>query len=148
MPGDLDPQQSPHHLTTMKKAYLKLRFLVDAGCILVGHDLRNDFRLLNIVVPVSQVGLMGPRQAAPGLRVPSASVACLKLGALLSTRLMSSMLLLRRLLAVKCCLTSAGQLWFRFVMYTSSLSTRPLVSSCMPSSLDKLLQAGAWHSCL
>eukprot|EP00891_Asterochloris_glomerata_P001838 jgi/Astpho2/1838/e_gw1.00038.395.1_t len=54
VPGDLDPQQSPHHLTTMKKAYLKLRFLVDAGCILVGHDLRNDFRLLNIVVPVNQ----------------------------------------------------------------------------------------------
>ena len=98
VPGDLDPQQSPHHLTTMKKAYLKLRFLVDAGCILVGHDLRNDFRLLNIVVPVNQVGLIGPRQAAPWLRVLFFPAACLMLGALLSTPLMSSLLLLRKLL--------------------------------------------------
>ena len=87
VPGDLDPQQSPHHLTTMKKAYLKLRYLVDAGCTLVGHDLRNDFRLLNIVVPVNQVGPNG--QAAPGLRGPSACDACLVLGAVLSTLLMS-----------------------------------------------------------
>ena len=96
VPGDLDPQQSPHHLTTMKKAYLKLRFLVDAGCTLVGHDLRNDFRLLNIVVPVNQVGLLGPRQAAPGLQVLIASAACLMLCALLSTSLVSSRLLLRK----------------------------------------------------
>lgn len=30
-PGDLDPAVSRHHVTNMKDAYLKLRYLVDAG---------------------------------------------------------------------------------------------------------------------
>ena len=55
VPGDLDPAVSPHHLTTLKRAYLKLRHLVDAGCVFVGHGLKKDFRMLNIVVPPSQV---------------------------------------------------------------------------------------------
>ncbi|KAK9820479.1 hypothetical protein WJX72_010776 [[Myrmecia] bisecta] len=55
VPGDLDPGMSPHHLTTMRRAYLKLRFLVDAGCVFVGHGLKKDFRMINIVVPPSQV---------------------------------------------------------------------------------------------
>ncbi|CAL8467279.1 g6816 [Coccomyxa elongata] len=50
VPGDLDPALSPHHLTTHKAAYLKLRFLVDSGAIFVGHGLKKDFRMLNIVV--------------------------------------------------------------------------------------------------
>lgn len=54
VPGDLDPALSPHHLTTHKAAYLKLRFLVDAGAIFVGHGLKKDFRMLNIVVPPAQ----------------------------------------------------------------------------------------------
>ena len=53
--GDLDPKVSPHYLTTMKKAYLKLRYLVDSGCIFVGHDLRHDFKSINIIVPPHQV---------------------------------------------------------------------------------------------
>ena len=55
VPGDLDPKASPHYLTTMKKAYLKLRYLVDCGCIFVGHDLRHDFKSINITVPAQQV---------------------------------------------------------------------------------------------
>lgn len=31
------------------------RYLIDAGCVFVGHDLRKDWRLLNVVVPQPQV---------------------------------------------------------------------------------------------
>eukprot|EP00850_Spirogloea_muscicola_P011319 SM000070S21285 [mRNA] locus=s70:22412:31223:- [translate_table: standard] len=55
VPGDLDPSSSKHPVTTLKKAYLKLRFLVDKGCRFVGHGLKKDFRIINIVVPRDQV---------------------------------------------------------------------------------------------
>jgi PAB-dependent poly(A)-specific ribonuclease subunit 2 len=55
IPGDLDPTQSRHHLTTLRRAYLKLRYLVDAGAVFVGHGLKKDFRMLNIVIPPEQV---------------------------------------------------------------------------------------------
>jgi len=54
-PGDLDPLLSQHHVTTLKHAYLKLRRLVDRGCRFVGHGLAKDFRIINIIVPPSQV---------------------------------------------------------------------------------------------
>ncbi len=49
-------QVSRHHLTTLKAAYLKLRYLLDCGCVFVGHGLKQDFRMINMVVPPQQVG--------------------------------------------------------------------------------------------
>lgn len=34
---DLDPHLSKHYLVTLKTEYLKLRHLVDSGCIFIGH---------------------------------------------------------------------------------------------------------------
>ena len=44
-----------HHIETMKACYLKLRQLIDAGCIFVGHGLKTDFEIINVVVPPEQV---------------------------------------------------------------------------------------------
>jgi PAB-dependent poly(A)-specific ribonuclease subunit 2 len=53
--ADLDIAQSRKYLTTGKRSYLKLRHLIDSGVTLVGHGLKKDFRMINIVVPASQV---------------------------------------------------------------------------------------------
>jgi PAB-dependent poly(A)-specific ribonuclease subunit 2 len=53
--GDLDPSTSQHHLVSLKAAYLKLHHLLDAGCVFIGHGLKQDFRMLNLTVPPAQV---------------------------------------------------------------------------------------------
>ncbi len=54
-PGDLDPATSRHAVTKLKTCYLKLLWLVERGCVFVGHGLSKDFRILNLVVPQAQV---------------------------------------------------------------------------------------------
>ena len=39
-PGDLDPKVSRHYVTTLKAAYLQLKWFVAAGCTFVGHGLK------------------------------------------------------------------------------------------------------------
>ncbi|CAJ1934316.1 unnamed protein product [Cylindrotheca closterium] len=52
---DLDPTKSPHNLISTRCAYLKLRYLMEQGCIFLGHGLRKDFANVNLVVPPNQV---------------------------------------------------------------------------------------------
>lgn len=52
---DLDPNKSAHRLHTYKDVYMKMRSLVDAGAIFVGHGLRKDCRELGLFVPLPQI---------------------------------------------------------------------------------------------
>ena len=53
--SDLDPNTSPHHLVHPRDAYMKVRLLMERGCIFVGHGLSQDFRVINICIPPNQI---------------------------------------------------------------------------------------------
>lgn len=52
---DLDPICSTKKLISTRSAYLELRYLLEQGCIFVGHGLKQDFYTVNLVVPPSQI---------------------------------------------------------------------------------------------
>ena len=54
-PSDLDPKATSYDLISAKRAYFKMRYLVERGCIFVGHGLSQDFLTVNIFVPPSQI---------------------------------------------------------------------------------------------
>lgn len=52
---DLDPRTAKHSILPLKKAYKKLWILLNLGCKFLGHGLKQDFRVINIHVPKTQV---------------------------------------------------------------------------------------------
>jgi PAB-dependent poly(A)-specific ribonuclease subunit 2 len=52
---DLDPQHSKHAVVDSRTAFLKLRYLLDKGCIFIGHGLQKDFETANLFVPPEQI---------------------------------------------------------------------------------------------
>ncbi|OAA70544.1 Exonuclease, RNase T/DNA polymerase III [Cordyceps fumosorosea ARSEF 2679] len=53
--SDLDPRVSQHSLLPLKIVYKKLWVLLNLGCKFLGHGLKQDFRVINIHVPKSQI---------------------------------------------------------------------------------------------
>ncbi|KAF4469696.1 PAB-dependent poly(A)-specific ribonuclease subunit PAN2 [Fusarium albosuccineum] len=52
---DLDPRVSKHSLLPLKMVYKKMWILLNLGCKFLGHGMKQDFRVINIHVPKSQI---------------------------------------------------------------------------------------------
>ncbi|KAG7343374.1 exonuclease [Nitzschia inconspicua] len=52
---DLDPSRAKHRIISTRNAYLQMRFLMEQGCIFVGHGLKQDFATVNLIVPPHQI---------------------------------------------------------------------------------------------
>jgi len=52
---DLDLVRSRHRIISTRSAYLQLRYLLDQGCIFVGHGLKQDFSTVNLIVPPNKI---------------------------------------------------------------------------------------------
>ncbi|KAI5954629.1 PAN2 [Candida jiufengensis] len=53
--NDLNLEKSTKNLVTLQTAYRKLWLLLNLGVIFVGHGLYNDFRTINLQVPLKQI---------------------------------------------------------------------------------------------
>lgn len=53
--ADLDPRLTKRNLVSLKAAYKKIWILLNSGCRILGHGLKQDFRVMNIYVPKTQV---------------------------------------------------------------------------------------------
>ena len=54
-PADLDPQLTTRSLLPLKIVFKRLWLLSNLGCKFVGHGLKQDFRVLDMYIPKSQV---------------------------------------------------------------------------------------------
>lgn len=129
--GDLDPAISKHHLIPLKRAYLKIRFMVDSGWTFVGHHLQKDFRILNIYVPperiIDTVQVSEPTGAFCGLQL---TLVCSCIGCLSTVACYRSDFLLTTCLATSCKST-----------HTIPTRTRALRSSSTKSAVAAALLA-------
>jgi PAB-dependent poly(A)-specific ribonuclease subunit 2 len=53
--NDLNPHTTTHSLLPLKVVYKKLWILLNLGCKFLGHGLKQDFRVINIHVPKTQI---------------------------------------------------------------------------------------------
>lgn len=54
-PSDLNPQTTTRSLLPLKIVFKRLWLLSNLGCRFVGHGLKQDFRVINIYIPKSQI---------------------------------------------------------------------------------------------
>ncbi|GJD05711.1 PAB-dependent poly(A)-specific ribonuclease subunit PAN2 [Galdieria sulphuraria] len=125
---DLNPNTSKRPLTTLKAVYMKLRCLIDNGCILIGHGLKKDFRIINFIVPKSQV-------------IDTVELYRLPRQRLLSLRFLAATLLHEDIQGVTHDSVEDAQTAWRLFFYYQKLQEKGLV----PQLLEDLYKYGREH---